>query len=353
MSEFLSARYENMKPYVPGEQPKDMQYIKLNTNENPFAPSSAVAKVIKNFDVEKLRLYPTPENKELKVALADYYKVEIENLFLGNGSDEVLALIFMAFFDKEKEVCYPDISYGFYPVYADLYCLKKNEIAVNSDFSIDVDAFIKTEKNIVIANPNAPTGMAISAKEIEQIVAANLKRLVVVDEAYIDFGGESVTGLVNKYRNLIVVQTFSKSRALAGARFGIAIADKKIIYDLEAIKFSFNSYNVNRLTEAVALEAIKDEKYTQKCVKEVIKNREWLSTQLKNLGFEVLPSSTNFVFARTNEINGYELYAELKRRGILIRQFNKERISEFVRITIGTMEQMKTLVLEIESILKK
>lgn len=351
MSKFLSQKFENLAPYVPGEQPQDMQYVKLNTNECPFPPSSYVADAVASFEANKLRLYPDPENAALCNSLAKYYGVESENVFVGNGSDEVLAFIFMGFFDKEKEVCYPDVSYGFYPVFCDLYGLKKNEIALKDDFSINVNAFIASDKAIVIANPNAPTGIALSAFDIEKIVKSNPNSLVVVDEAYIDFGGESVVKLVKTYRNLIVVQTLSKSRALAGARLGVAIADAELIKDIKAMKFSFNSYNVNRLTESVAIAAVEDNDYFENCRKEIIKNREWTTGELKSLGFEVLPSCANFVFAKHNTVGGETVYKELKRRGILVRHFSKAKISDFVRITIGSAEQMQKLILEIKNLL--
>lgn len=353
MSKFLSKRFENLSPYVPGEQPQDVEYVKLNTNECPFAPSPKVDEVLSKFDCEKLRLYPDPENSALVGELSKLYEVPPKNIFVGNGSDEILAFIFMAYFDSKNKVCYPDISYGFYPVYCDLFGLEKNEIALKDDFAIDTSAFMSAKENIVIANPNAPTGIALTLCEIEKIVVSNPNRLVVVDEAYIDFGGESAVKLTSEYNNLIVVQTFSKSRALAGARLGVAIADKELIADIKAMKYSFNSYNVNRLTEQVAIAAIKDKPYFEKCVAEIKQNRDWTVGKLNELGFEVLPSLANFVFARNKEIDGETLYKKLKQNGVLVRHFGKQRIKDFVRITIGTKEQMKRLVLETQKILQK
>lgn len=352
MSKFLSRRFDDLTPYVPGEQPQGVEFVKLNTNECPFAPSPKVAEAIANFDGDKLRLYPNPESTALVDALSKMYGVATDNIFVGNGSDEVLAFIFMAFFDSKNKVCFPDISYGFYPVYCDLFGLQKNEIVLHDDFTVDTSAYISAKENIILANPNAPTGIALSILEIEKIVASNPNRLVVIDEAYVDFGASSAVTLTKQFKNLIVVQTLSKSRALAGARLGVAIADKELIEDIKAMKYSFNSYNVNRLTESVAVAAVEDVPYFEKCVAEIKKNREWTVKNLCELGFEVLPSSANFVFARHKNIEGETLYEKLKQNGVLVRHFNKERIKDFVRITIGDGKQMQRFVAEVKNILR-
>jgi len=300
-----------------------------------------------------LRLYPDPENTALVKAYADYLQVDTDNIFAGNGSDEVLGFIFSAFFDKKNKVAFPDITYGFYPVYCDLFGIDYSLIPLKEDFCLNKEAFCNINCGVVIANPNAPTGIALSLSEIEEIVKSNLQRLVVVDEAYVDFGAESAVKLVNNYKNLIVCQTFSKSRSLAGARLGFAIADKELIKDIKAIKYSFNSYNVNRITEKIGILSISDQKYFSDNCAAIIKNREFLTKELTNLNFEVLTSTANFVLTKNNKISGKELYLQLKSRGILIRHFNKERIKDYVRITIGAKSELKLLLDEIKNILEE
>lgn len=352
MSKFFSGKYKGLTPYVPGEQPQNKQFIKLNTNESPFPPSPMVLGAV-NGAVEKLRLYPEPNNRLLERAFADYFDVLEENVFVGNGSDEVLAFIFQAFFDKENKVAFPDITYGFYPVYSQLFDVGAIEIPLKNDFTVDLSAFKKTSRAVVLANPNAPTGIAISAKEVEKLVASNAQRLVVIDEAYVDFGGESVVGLIKKYDNLIVVQTLSKSHALAGGRVGVALANAELIKDIKAIKFSFNSYNVDRLSEAAAIAALADKEYFKRCCNNIADVREYVSAELKALGFKVLPSSANFVFAKVDGVSGEELYEKLRAEGILVRRFEKPRIKDFLRITIGTREQMTILLVKLKAILNK
>ena len=352
MSRFLNDKYSSLEAYTPSEQPRDMKYIKLNTNESPFPPSKRVIEAISTEEVEKLRLYPDPECKELKESIAKLYGVERENVFLSNGSDDILNFTFMAFFDK-KGVVFPEISYGFYKVYADLYALNYKQIPLCEDFSIDSNEYLNTGKNVVIANPNAPTGMTLGLDEIEKIVASNREAVVLIDEAYVDFGGESCIPLTKKYDNLIVCCTYSKSRSLAGARLGFAIADKGLISDLEKIKYSTNPYNINRLTMAAGIAAIKDNEYYMNNCRVIEENREYTTRALKELGFEVLPSKANFIFAKSDKIGGEELYLELKARGILVRHFTKERIKEYNRITIGTKEEMTALVATVSDILGK
>lgn len=352
MSKFLSQRLSALTEYVPGEQPRDKKYIKLNTNESPFPPSAKAIEAVTKAELSDLRLYSDPECKLLKEEIAKYYGVDSENVFVSNGSDEALNFFFMAFCDSEKEVCFPDISYGFYKVFADLYNLKYEQIPLKDDFAIDVNDYLDKGKNIVIANPNAPTGMVLDISEIEKIVSSNSDSVVVIDEAYVDFGGESAVELTKKYSNLMVVQTFSKSRSLAGARLGFAIADSEIIKDLEKIKFSTNPYNINRITLVLGREAIADREYFEKNILLIKEAREYTAKELTRLGFTVLSSKANFVFAKSDKISGLELYKKLKDRGILVRHFEKERISDFNRITIGTMEDMKKLISEAEDILK-
>ncbi len=352
MSKFLSQRLSALTEYVPGEQPRDKKYIKLNTNESPFPPSAKAIEAVTKAELSDLRLYSDPECKLLKEEIAKYYGVDSQNVFVSNGSDEALNFFFMAFCDSEKEVCFPDISYGFYKVFADLYNLKYEQIPLKDDFAIDVNDYLDKGKNIVIANPNAPTGMALDIGEIEKIVSSNSDSVVVIDEAYVDFGGESAVELTKKYSNLMVVQTFSKSRSLAGARLGFAIADSEIIKDLEKIKFSTNPYNINRITLVLGREAIADREYFEKNILLIKEAREYTAKELTRLGFTVLNSKANFVFAKSDKISGLELYKKLKDRGILVRHFEKEKISDFNRITIGTMEDMKKLISEAEDILK-
>ena len=353
MSKFLSQRLLSLEEYVPGEQPRDKKYIKLNTNESPFPPSPKAIAAVDAKEKEDLRLYSDPECKKLKEAIADYYDVDAENVFVSNGSDESLNFFFMAFCDDANKVCFPEISYGFYKVFADLYCLDYEAIPLKADFSIDVNDYINKGKNVVIANPNAPTGLCLGLDDIEKIVSSNPDHVVVIDEAYVDFGGESAVHLTKKYSNLMVVQTFSKSRSLAGARLGFAIADKEIIKDLEKIKYSTNPYNINRLTLILGTEAINDKEYFDDNRKLIIEAREYTEKALTELGFEVLPSKTNFVFAKSPEISGEELYLKLKDKGILVRHFSNPKICEYNRITIGTMDEMKALVKAVEEIISR
>ncbi len=350
MSKFFTDRLSALTPYTPGEQPKDMKYIKLNTNESPFSPSKSVADAVAE-ECNKLQLYSDPENIAVRTALAGHYGVDIDQVIVSNGSDEVLNFAFMAFADPKAPLIFPEITYGFYPVFAALNRIPYTEVPLNADFSINVNDYIGVNKTVVIANPNAPTGMVLSLNDIEKIVSSNPDNVVIIDEAYVDFGADSALSLVNKYENLLVVQTFSKSRSLAGARLGFAIGNKKLIADLNTIKYSTNPYNVNRMTDMAGAAAINDNDYYAANCKTIIKNREWTTRRLVDLGFEVLPSKANFVFAKSNKISGEQLYLQLKEQGILVRHFTKDTIKEYNRITIGTMEQMKKLIDTIVSIL--
>ncbi len=351
MSKFLINRLSSLTEYVPGEQPRDKKYIKLNTNESPFPPSPKAVEIIDNGALCDLRLYSDPESKALKEEIAKAMGVDAKNVFVSNGSDEVLNFFFMAFCDNDRKVCFPDISYGFYKVFANLYSLDYETVALKDDFSIDAGDYIGKGKNIVIANPNAPTGLALGLNDIEKIVSSNPENIVVIDEAYVDFGAESAVTLTKKYDNLLVVQTFSKSRSLAGARLGFAVAHEDIIKDLEKIKYSTNPYNVNRLTQALGRASVADRDYFEKNRLQIIQNRKYTVAELKRLGFTVTDSKANFVFAASDKIDGEALYKELKDRGILVRHFSDGRISNFNRITIGTKEDMESLIKAIEEII--
>lgn len=351
MSRFISPRFEALKEYIPGEQPQDMQYIKLNTNESPYPPSPEVIAALSSAECEKLRLYSDPTCRELKAALAENYGVEPENVIVGNGSDEILSFIFMAFCDKNTGVCYPDISYGFYPVFADLYGLSRCEMPLLDDFSINADDYCEINKTIIIANPNAPTGIALPINEIERIVRTNPNNVVAIDEAYVDFGGESCVALTKKYDNLLVVQTFSKSRSLAGARLGYAIGSAALIADMEKLRNSTNPYNINRLSLLAGTAAVKSRGYYDENCKKIIETREYTKAELKKLGFSCTDSRTNFVFAAHPSIGGAELYAGLKKRGVLVRHFSKPRTDSYVRITIGERVQMDALLAAIKELL--
>ena len=354
MSRFLSSKYRNLEAYTPGEQPRDMKYIKLNTNESPYPPSKKVVDALSSDEVLKLNLYSDPTCRGLKTAIAELYSVDYENVFVSNGSDDILNFSFMAFCEGEKKgVKFPEISYGFYSVYAELHGAAYKAIPLKDDFSIDISDYMSNDSTVVIANPNAPTGIALTLDEIEKIVKANPDNLVLIDEAYVDFGGESAVELTKKYSNLLVVCTFSKSRSLAGARLGFAIANKEIIADLEKIKYSTNPYNINRLSLIAGEMAIRDNDYYMDNCKKIMATREYTQGKLLELGFEVTDSKANFIFAKSEKIGGKELYLKLKERGILVRHFDKEKIKDYNRITVGTQEEMEVLISAITEILKE
>ena len=350
MSRFLDESLQSIVPYTPGEQPQDMQYIKLNTNESPYPPSQKVLDAINCDEVQKLRLYSDPTTKVLDKAVADYYNVGINNVISGNGSDEILAFIFKAFCGK-KGMAFPDVTYGFYPVFCQLFGIKSNPVPLDENFCINVDDYKDITDNVIIANPNAQTGICLELDEIEKLICQNKNRIVVVDEAYVDFGANTAVPLTKKYDNLVVVQTMSKSRQLAGARVGFAIACEQLITDLKTVKFSFNPYNVNRLSIIAGAEAIKDHDYFEDCCLKIQDSRKYLVHCLEHLGFEVLPSKANFVLARHEKMSGEQVYANLKQKGILVRHLKDERIKNFVRITVGTNEQIKTLAYTLAGIL--
>lgn len=343
MSKYSSVLCNGISPYVCGEQPRDKKYIKLNTNENPYPPSPSVKDVLVSFDEGRLKLYSDPNNVILRNAIASNYSLNMENVFVGNGSDEVLAMCFPAF--CENFATFADITYSFYPVYCNLFGKTADIIPLEEDFSLDITKYFNRKSDmIIITNPNAPTGIAISNFQVEQVLKHNRDKIVIIDEAYSAFMGYSSVNLIKNYDNLLVVKTFSKAYSLAGARCGYALGNKSLIEDLNKIKNSFNSYTVNTFTEAVATVAIKDVEYLQKTTEVIIKTREFCIQALKKMNFEVLPSAANFVFAKHKTVKGETLYLKLKEAGILIRYFNKPKINDYLRITIGSDEEIKSLL---------
>ena len=353
MSRYLSRRFEALEAYVPGEQPQDMQYIKLNTNESPYPPSPKVFDRINGDEIEWLRLYPDPAGKKLCEKAAKLYGVGSDNVFLANGSDEALAFAFLAFFDNERPVVFPDITYGFYPVYCQLFNVPYTKIPLREDFSIRCEDYYGINKNIVIANPNAPTGLLISPDEVEKMLKTNPAHVVLIDEAYIDFGGTSAVRMIDKYDNLLVVHTCSKSRSLAGARLSFTFGSKGLIADIDKIRYSFNSYNVTRLALVAGEAAIDDEAYYVDMRGKIVKTRERTAAGLRALGFVMTDSKANFLFAKHPGVSGGDLYRKLKAMGILVRHFDKPRISDYLRITIGTDAQMDALINALKTILSK
>ncbi|MBR6633251.1 MAG: histidinol-phosphate transaminase [Clostridia bacterium] len=352
MSRFFSATHKDLVPYVPGEQLNDKKYIKLNTNESPYPPSPAVERAVSE-EVSRLRLYSDPDCKTLVHSLAKHYGVDEQSVVVTNGSDEILNFAFFAFCDKDNPVVFPDLTYGFYKVFAQLYNLPYEEIPLREDFTVCVDDYIGIGKNIFIANPNAPTGIALPLSDIERIVASNPDNFVLVDEAYVDFGGESAVGLIKKYPNLMVTQTFSKSRSLAGARLGMGFASPELIADINTIRYSTNPYNINRMTMVAGVAALEENGYYMNNCSEIMKTRDYTTEALRSLGFQVLDSKTNFVLAKSDKIKGEELYTKLRDRGILVRHFTNKRICDYNRITIGTPEQMETLICNVKEILEE
>lgn len=352
MSKFFSKKYSGLVPYTPGEQPKVNNYIKLNTNESPFPPSEKALRFAME-EVSKLNLYSDPECRILTQKIADSLGVDGDEVLVTNGSDEILNFAFMAFCDEKTPAIFPDITYGFYPVFAGVNGVPYEEIPLNDDFTIDLGKYAGKNATAFIANPNAPTGIAVSVCEIEKLLKANPENIVVVDEAYVDFGNVSCVPLIHKYKNLLVTQTFSKSRSMAGARLGFGVGCKELIQDLNTIKYSTNPYNVNRMSMAAGIGVMEDEEYTRKNCGEIIKNRAFATEELEKLGFELTNSTTNFVFAKHGELGGKELYLKLKEKGILVRHFDKPLIADYNRITIGTKEQMEILINTIKEILEE
>ncbi|MBQ8351635.1 MAG: histidinol-phosphate transaminase [Clostridia bacterium] len=352
MSRFFSAARAALVPYTPGEQPKDMRYIKLNTNESPFPPSEKAQKMAAEA-ASFLQLYPDPTCSALHKALADLYGLAPEEVLCTNGSDEILNFAFMAFCDAKTPAVFADITYGFYEVFADLHGVPYQKKPLCEDFSINIEDYCQNNATIFLANPNAPTGIALKREQIERILQANPDHVVVIDEAYVDFGAESCVPLVRAYDNLLVTQTFSKSRSMAGARLGCGIASRALIADLNTIKYATNPYNINAMTMAAGLGVLADEAYTQKNCKAIIENRVYMTAELQKLGFTVIPSSTNFVFAAHKQVPGSEIYRRLRENGILVRHFDNPRITAYNRITIGTRADMETLAATMRKILEE
>ena len=332
-------------PYVPGEQPQKEKMIKLNTNENPYPPARGVQKAMETFQIDRLRKYPDPVVGKLVQAIADYYGVKKEEVFVGVGSDDVLAMIFMTFFNGEAPILFPDITYSFYDVWADMLRIPYEKIPLNAHFCICPEDYNRPNGGVIFPNPNAPTGELLGLGAVEEIIKANPDVIVVVDEAYIDFGGESALPLIEKYDNLIVVQTFSKSRSMAGSRIGFAISNEKVIKYLNDVKYSFNSYTMDALTIELGTAAIEDKAYFEMTCSKIIKTREWTKQELRKLGFSFGDSKSNFIFATHKDIPAIELYQELREADIYVRYFAKpERIANYLRISIGTDEEMEALI---------
>ena len=344
MSRFFIKSLAALQPYVPGEQPQDMQYIKLNTNESPFPPAPGVMKVIGEAEVAKLYLYSDPDCKALIAAIAKRFGLQSEQVTVGNGSDEVLWFALRAFCDEETPLAYSDITYGCYKTWCSMLNVPSNVLPLREDFSVDTGLYRGLKCTVMITNPNAPTGLCLPLSEIESVLRANPDNVVIVDEAYVDFGGESAVSLIGKYDNLLVVQTCSKSRSLAGARLGFAIGNPDLIADLNRIKFSFNPYNVNRLTCLAGIAAMEDEEYFQKCTSAVAETRDRTAAELEKMGFDLTDSKANFLFAKSSRIPGGELYRKLKGKGILVRHFDKPRLDDRLRITVGSDQQMNALL---------
>ncbi len=354
MSKFWSKRTHELTPYTAGEQPQNQQYIKLNTNENPYPPSPLAIAAMRAATNEDMRLYPDPNTYELKKAIADYYSVWADQVFVGNSSDEVLAHTFVALLKHSKPLIFPDISYSFYPAYCKLFDIDYKQIPLADDFTINLDDYSEKTADqvgaIIFPNPNAPTGIALTLNEIKTILEANPDSPVVIDEAYVDFGTRTAISLVNDYPNLLVTQTFSKSRSLAGLRVGFAIASVEMIEALERVKNSFNAYPLGRAAIAGASASIKDKAYFQENCSKIIKTRERLATELSTMGFMVLPSKANFVFVKPDQ-NAKKLYLALKEQGVLVRYFSAPRIDSFLRITIGTDEEIDNFLVKLKELL--
>lgn len=351
LSKFWSEATRLTEPYVPGEQPKVKNMIKLNTNENPYPPSPKVLAALKGAVDGNLRLYPDPTADELCEVIAKAYDVEKNQVFIGNGSDEVLAFSFLAFFNQGEQILFPDITYSFYPVYANLYRLDYKEVPLNEDFTIPAEQFFHAEGGVIFPNPNAPTSIGLGLEQVEKIVQNNPDKVVIVDEAYIDFGGESAVPLTRRYENLLVIQTLSKSRSLAGLRVGFALGNEQLIEGLNRMKNSFNSYTLDRLALVGAKAAIEDTAYFEETRSKIIETRHRVIGELQQLDFTVLDSQANFLFMKHARVDAKQIFETLKEKGIYVRYFNKSRIDQFLRVTIGTDEEMNRLVEELKNIL--
>ena len=352
MSRFFSEKFASLTPYTPGEQPKDTQYVKLNTNESPFPPSPNALRMAAEA-AENLQLYSDPECRDLVQKAAEIFGVEEDEILFTNGSDEILNFAFMAYCDASHPVVFPDISYGFYKVFAALNGIPYQQIPLAEDFTICAEDYCGIHKTIVIANPNAPTGIVLTTEQIEQIVKTNPNNVVIIDEAYVDFGGESVIPLTRKYDNLLVTGTFSKSRSLAGGRLGFGIGCKALIADLNTIKYSTNPYNVNRMTMAAGVGTLLDEDYVRENCHKIMEVRQWTETQLKSIGFVMTNSKANFLFAAHPKADGKEIYLRLKEKGVLIRHFDTPRLCQYNRITVGSQEQMEIFMEKLKEVLEE
>ena len=351
MSRFLSSKYQSLEPYVPGEQPKITRLIKLNTNESPWPPAPGIAEAVRK-EAENLNLYSDPECTELRRALAEHFGLKPEELLITNGSDEILNFAFMAFCDSSHPAAFADITYGFYSVFAKLYQVPVRIIPLREDFTLAPEDYRNLAGPAFIANPNAPTGLALELGKIREILEANQDQVIVIDEAYVDFGGESCIPLIREYGNLLVTRTFSKSRSLAGLRLGFGAAQESLIRDLKAMQYSTNPYNVDRLAQTAGVACMAEDAYNQKMVREVIRTRETTADALRSMGFSVTDSRANFLFARHPDLPGDTLYRALRERGILIRHFDQKRIRDWNRITVGGPEQMKRLTDSVREILE-
>lgn len=352
MSRFFSSKYSSLTPYTPGEQPQERKYLKLNTNESPFPPSPLAQKLAREAAGD-CQLYSDPECRALVKIAAEKFGVDKDEILFTNGSDEILNFAFMAFCDDEHPAAFPNISYGFYPVFASVNNIPYEEIPLKDDFTIDINDYIGINKTIFIANPNAPTGIALKRDEIEEIVKSNPDSVVVIDEAYVDFGTESSLPLIHKYDNLLVCQTLSKSRSLAGARLGFGVGSKALIADLNTIKYSTNPYNINRMTMAAGIGAISDTEYFEENCKKIQQNRAYTVEELKKLGFTMTDSKSNFLFAKSDKISGMDLYLTLKEKGVLIRHFETPLLKDYNRITIGSREQMEKFIETVKEVLEE
>jgi histidinol-phosphate aminotransferase len=344
MSKYWSKIAAGQKPYIPGEQPKDKKYIKLNTNECPYPPSPLVLEAIKEAANEKLKLYPDPNGEDLRQTVAEYYGLNKEWVFVGNGSDEILAFAFMAFFDPGSTILFPDVTYSFYPVYANLFQLDYRLVPLREEFSLYPPDFYDSEGGVIFPNPNAPTGNYVTMEMIEKILIHNPDKVVIIDEAYIDFGGETAIPLIAKYPNLLVIQTLSKSRSLAGLRVGFALGQDELMEGLNRIKNSFNSYTLDRLSMAGAIAAIKDESYFQATRQKVMQTRERITPALRQMGWQVIPSLANFIFISHPVLKAEEIFTSLRQQGILVRYFRQHKIDNYLRVSIGSDVEMDSLL---------
>lgn len=353
MSRFFNRSLDRLVPYTPGEQPQDQQYVKLNTNESPYPPSPGVIAALNAREAADLRLYSDPEAKVLKAVLAERYSVEPANIFVGNGSDEALNFAFLAYAADGRGAAFADITYGFYPVFAELYHIPVRIVPLKEDFTLDPEDYYGLHRTIVIANPNAPTGLALSRAQVEGILQANPDCVVVLDEAYVDFGGESCVSLTGRYPNLLVVQTYSKSRSMAGARLGFALGSRALIQDLEKLKYSTNPYNVNRLTLKLGQAAVDSDGYFREKAREIMATREKTAQALRALGFTLPDSQANFLFVAHPKVAGETLYRKCKEKGVLIRHFSDPAIAAYNRVTIGTPAEMEVFLAVVQTILKE